>query len=320
MMKKRTVSLIIGASFVAIIAVFVLDYLSKRPGKQGPNPYAYDVKEYAAVDPEMIHYRETKNFPVKGYTPSGIDVYEGKIWLTGNEVIQVIGMNGVQVVRQKIDEGSTCIKVLSDYLFVGFNDHVKKYTHSGELISEWEVPGLNCVFTSLAANEEILYVADAGNRRVLMYDFEGNLKGEFKGKAESDAGHGFIVPSSNFDLVVNSYGELWVVNPGKHAIENYSNEGVMRGFWQNSNMRIEGFTGCCNPAEMAVLPDGSFVTSEKGMVRIKVYDSSGKLISVVASPEKFDEEGHAPEVAVDENGVIYALDFDRSMVRVFEKK
>ncbi|MDA3822578.1 MAG: hypothetical protein PF450_08240, partial [Bacteroidales bacterium] len=173
--------------------------------------------------------------------------------------------------------------------------------------------------TSIAAGADLLYVADAGNRRVLMYDFDGGLKGEFTGQAESSAGHGFIVPSANFDLLVNSSGELWVVNPGKHAIENYDNDGNLLKFWQNISMKIEGFVGCCNPAEFAALPDGSFVTSEKGMVRIKIYDASGKMKSVVAAPEKFEEEGHAPEVTVDENGVVYALDFDRSMVRVFEK-
>ena len=37
----------------------------------------------------------------------------------------------------------------------------------------------------------------------------------------------------------------------------------------------------------------SFVTSEKGLVRIKVHDQSGKLISVVAPPNKFNEDGKA---------------------------
>ena len=121
-------------------------------------------------------------------------------------------------------------------------------------------------------------------------------------------------------MVVNSYGELWVVNPGKHAIENYTDDGEMRGFWENSSMSIEGFTGCCNPAEITSMEDGSFVTSEKGVVRIKIYDQSGQLKGVVAPPALFIEEGKAPEVCVDENNMIYALDFDRNIVRVFEPK
>jgi len=119
--------------------------------------------------------------------------------------------------------------------------------------------------------------------------------------------------------MVNQFGELWVVNPGMHAIENYTDDGKLRGFWEKSSMNIDGFAGCCNPAEMTIQADGSFITSEKGMVRIKVYDPSGELRSVVAGPDKFMEEGKAPEVAVDNNGVIYALDFDKNTIRIFEK-
>jgi len=82
---------------------------------------------------------------------------------------------------------------------------------------------------------------------------------------------------------------------------------------------IDGFLGCCNPARITTLMDGSFVTSEKGVVRIKIYDQSGKFKSVVAPPALFNGEGkQAPEVCTDENDVIYALDFEKDMVRVFE--
>ena len=318
-MKQKSISLIVGVIVLAILTVFVIDFVSKRPDKLGDNPYAYSVDEYKKVDPELIHYKETRNIPVTGYTPGAIDVMDGNIWLCGENTLQVIDMNGIQKVRKSIEGKGIAILFNGESLFIAFEDHISRYSPQGDLIKKWETPGLNCVFTSLAVKDNTLYVADAGNRRVIRYDLEGNILGEFEGKAESAAGHGFIIPSPNFDIVVNEFGELWAVNPGKHAIENYSDIGEMRGFWQNSSMNIEGFTGCCNPAEIAVMENGDFVTSEKGLVRIKVYDSSGKLKSVVAPPEKFNEEGEAPEVAVDKSDVIYALDFDRSLIRIYEK-
>jgi len=39
----------------------------------------------------------------------------------------------------------------------------------------------------------------------------------------------------------------------------------------------------------------------------------------VAPPSKFPGGTHAPDLAVGDNGVIYALDFDQKMIRVFEK-
>jgi hypothetical protein len=94
----------------------------------------------------------------------------------------------------------------------------------------------------------------------------------------------------------------------------------MRGFWENTSFEIDGFLGCCNPARITVMEDGSFVTSEKGVVRIKIHDQSGKLLSVVAPPGLFKEEGKAPDVCVDSAGVVYALDFDRNVIRIFEPK
>lgn len=318
-MKNKSISFIVVLIIAAIIVVIVLDYSAKRPDRLGDNPYEYQFDEYKAVDTSLIGYRETKNFPVRGYKPGALDLYDNLLWIAGEQVLQVISPAGVQQMKTEIQGVPTCIEVNDQAVFIGFEDHIKKYSHEGALIAEWDSPGSKCVFTSLASAGEFLFVADAGNRRVLRYDSEGELLGQFEGKAESSAGHGFIVPSASFDLVVNSYDELWVVNPGRHALENYTYEGQLRGFWTAGSMNIEGFSGCCNPAHIAVMEDGSFVTSEKHMVRIKIYDSSGELKTVVAPPVKFLEEGQAPEVVVDENAVVYALDFDRNVIRIFEK-
>lgn len=319
-MGKRGISIAILAAFVVIVGVIIIDFRSKRPDRIGANPYEYNVDEYRNVDKKLVHYKETKNFPLNGIGARAIDFENGKIWLTGENSLRAITPEGVQVLNAAIPEKSECMKVLGEIVFIGFRDHVEKYSAAGEQLQVWDVPGKNTVLTSMDVSGDILFVADAGNRRVLVYDFDGGLKGEFFGQAESNAGHGFIVPSANFDLVVNSLNELWVVNPGKHALENYNAAGEMQGFWQKSSMEIEGFTGCCNPAEISALPNGDIVTSEKGMVRIKVYDRSGKMLSVVAPPAKFENEGHAPEVTTDNEGNIYALDFDREVIRVFEKK
>jgi hypothetical protein len=198
------------------------------------------------------------------------------------------------------------------------------YNHAGELLQEWSPLDERTVITNLALKGDHIYAADAGNRRIVIYSREGEITGEFEGKADAEDGHGFIIPSANFDLAVNSFGELWIVNPAKHALENYSDDGRLRGFWENSSMEIDGFLGCCNPARITTLADGSFVTSEKGLVRIKIHDQSGKLVSVVAPPSAFknvrsaDDETKAPAVCADEKDVIYALDFETDMIRVFE--
>ena len=302
-----------------ILGVILVDFFGNRPDRRGENPYALEVDQYREVDQELISHKETRNFSLGLMISSDMSLHGNTLYITGNSSLVVLPLNGAPATMHEILPGATCLEVDDQHIFIGFGTYVAKYNHEGELLQQWADLGERSVLTNLAINGDLIYAADAGNRRIVIFDREGVQTGEFEGKAESEAGHGFIVPSANFDLAVNSFGELWVVNPGKHALENYSNEGRMRGFWENMSFEIDGFLGCCNPARITTLEDGSFVTSEKGLVRIKIYDQSGVLKSVVASPDLFKgDEGKAPEVCADENNVIYALDFDRDMVRVFE--
>ncbi len=302
-----------------IVGVILVDFFGNRPDRRGENPYALEIDQYREVDEELISHKETRNFSLGLMISSDMSLHGNKLFITGNSSLVVLPLDGAPATMHEILPGATCLEVDEQHIFIGFGNYVAKFNHEGELLQQWDNLGERSVLTNLAISGDLIYAADAGNRKIVIFDRDGVQTGQFEGKAESEAGHGFIVPSANFDLAVNSYGELWVVNPGKHALENYSDEGRMRGFWENMSFEIDGFLGCCNPARITTLEDGSFVTSEKGLVRIKIYDQSGVLKSVVASPDLFKgDEGEAPEVCADENNVIYALDFDRDMVRVFE--
>src|SRR5690606_23096189 len=124
-------------------------------------------------------------------------------------------------------------------------------------------------------------------RKVYNYTLTGELQFEIEGKAEEGSLHGFIVPSPSFDLAINNDNELWVVNPGMHAMEHYSFDGRLRRHWSHSGINHEGFSGCCNPGHFTFMNDGRFVTSEKGLVRIKTYRQSGEFEGLVAAPVKF---------------------------------
>ena len=74
-----------------------------------------------------------------------------------------------------------------------------------------------------------------------------------------------------------------------------------------------------------MLDDGSFVTCEKGLVRVKVYDPDGSFLGVVAGPETFDIDpathpAAAFDVAADKEGRIFILDTVRNIVRIFTRK
>jgi hypothetical protein len=319
-MKNKGIIIFLIILAVVIIGVIAGDYISGRPDKSAPNPFDYDVDDFKNVPEEMIHYKESKNFKLGFETPASITIDGDKLYVSGDNKLQIIDTAGKLLSELNLPGKPQTVEVFNDIIYISINNQVLVYTQAGDLIKEWGKLGENSLITAIAAFENNVYVADAGMRKVLRYSLEGEKLAEFDGKADEGVLHGFIIPSPFFDLDINPDGDLWVVNPGLHALENYTEDGNLREHWNNTTMQTEGFSGCCNPANFTFLPDGRVVTSEKGLVRIKTYKPSGEFDGVVAAPAKFTDEGEAPDIAADSNGNIYALDFDKKMIRVFELK
>lgn len=320
--KMRNKGIVIFLIVLAVIIVVVItgDYISKRPNKSDSNPYEYNIEEFKDVDESLVLYKETKNFKIGFEVPSTIAISNEKIFVTGDASLKIIDLNGKLLNEINLPENIHALEVTSDSIFVAWESSIAIFNINGDKLQAWSVPDEKTYITSLAVAANTIFVADAGKRRIVRYSVSGEKIMEFEGKAGNDIVHGFIIPSPYFDLDINGEGELWVANPGIHALENYTFDGKLHAYWENTSMKIDGFSGCCNPAHFTFLPDGSFVTSEKGLVRIKVHKPSGEMLGVVAAPVKFNNDDEAPDLATDNSGNIYALDFKRKMIRVFELK
>lgn len=321
-MKNKVIVIFLIVLAVVIVAVMVADWYSKRPDNMKANKFEYSLEEFKNVPDELILYKETRNFKIGFDSPKGLTIEKNMIYLVGDQKLRIISSSGKLLNELNFGEEPHTVELAGNTIYVAFEKKIKVFNKDFQQIDEWNLSGENTRITALTANEKEIFVADAGTRRVMRFSLNGELQNEFEGKAGEDVLHGFIIPSGCFDLDINDWGDLWVVNPGLHSLENYSAEGRLREHWRASGNEIGKFSGCCNPAHFCFLPDGSFVTSEKGLVRVKVYKPSGEFLGVVAPPGKFDDkpEGQAPDVAVDSSGKIYALDFDRKVLRVFERK
>jgi hypothetical protein len=199
-------------------------------------------------------------------------------------------------------------------------DHVEIFDNTGKLLKKWSSCGNDAIITSIAVSGRDVFIADAGNKVVYHYDLSGKLIKKIGQKDPSKGIPGFVIPSSYFDLGIGHDGDLWVVNPGRHRFEKYNPDGDLTTSWGESSMAVEGFCGCCNPSNFAILADGSFVTSEKGIERIKVYWPDGRFRGVVAGPDSFIEGTRGLDLAVDSRDRIFVLDPEKKQVRVFELK
>jgi hypothetical protein len=318
-MKNRGIVIFLIILAIVIIAVIAGDFMSKRPDKMDSNQFEYSVDEFRKVDKDLIHYKETKNFKIGFDVPTGVTIENDKIYLTGDKKLKVINNSGKLLKEILFKDKPRSVEVADGKIFIVFKKQIQVLNENGELQKEWNLTDEKSFITAIAVSNGNVFVADAGVRKVIRFSTEGEKLNEFNGKATEDE-FGFIIPSPYFDIDINDDGELWVVNPGMHALENYTFDGNLRSHWERTSMKTDGFSGCCNPAHYTFLHDGSFVTSEKGLIRIKIYKPSGEFLCVVAPPDKFKNGEHAPDVAVDLAGNIYALDFDRKTLRVFELK
>lgn len=319
-MKNKNIFFFLSILAIVIVVIVIADFSSTRPGKTD-NPYNFDVSTYREVDSGLIGYKEAKQIRIEADSLSGITYFDGAVYIVGDNFMRKITPNGIQLLNLILADKPRCIDVAgSDSIIIGFSNYVALLNSRGEIQKQSDRENKKSVFTSLAITEDNLIVADAGNRRILVYNREMIIESRFGGESGVSDKHGFIVPSPYFDIDVNTRGELWIVNPGMHALQNYTIDGKLRGYWTNSVNSIEGFCGCCNPAYFSFLPNGDFVTSEKKIVRIKVYKPSGEFKAVVAPPGKFTKNGHAPDICTDEKGNIIALDTDKKVIRFFVQK
>jgi len=205
-------------------------------------------------------------------------------------------------------------------LYLGMEDHIEIYDQNGTKQNRWESLGEEAIITSIAISAKSVFVADAGNRIVWKFDKLGTGLQRIGEKNEAKDIPGFVIPSPYFDVAVDLDGFLWVANTGRHSLENYTDDGNFRTSWGEFGMEIQGFSGCCNPSHFVLLEDGSFVTSEKGLPRVKVYNRIGNLVSVVAPTEQFIEGTVGLDLSVDSSQKIYVLDPMQKLVRIFAKK
>lgn len=166
-------------------------------------------------------------------------------------------------------------------LFVVFLTHIESISADGTKRVQWEAPAEKCGLCDIALGGENVFVADAVQGVVWKFDPNGRRLQAIRGARGL-----FTSPAEHFSITTDE-DTLYVANAGRHRVETFTFDGMHTGSWGRRSRSVEGFSGCCNPVGLALLPDGRVVTAERGLSRVKVYDSSGKMLSVLARPEQF---------------------------------
>jgi sugar lactone lactonase YvrE len=319
-MKQKVIIISALVLLLALVAFMVKDFFFSSP--ENTNPYEFELNNVRTGDTSIATFSETGQIKTTLEKIHAIAIdSSGKIFIAGKEGVERYDTSGKLENKFKIDSTALCI-ALSDNgnIFLGMKDHLEIWDSTGNLISRWASLGDEVVITSIAVKGTDVFFADAGRKVVYHCHVKGYLLNKIGLKDPATGVPGFIIPSPYFDLGISKDENLWVVNPGRHSFEKYNFQGKLLTSWGKASMALEGFCGCCNPSNFAFINDSLFVTSEKGIERIKIYGADGTFLAVVATPDQFKQGTKGLDLAVDKQNRILVLDPEMNLVRIFEPK
>jgi hypothetical protein len=320
--KDRLIIAVVITISVAGIVYFGYQAISDNANRNQENPFEYDLEEFKKSDPSLNHYSEKARIRIELRNVSGLAIGpDDHIYVSGDDSVLVFDEEGILQSELSSIGTARCLTVdVNQDVYLGMEDHIEVYNKEGEKKASWLSLGEEAIITSIAVSKNSVFVADAGNKIVWKFDRSGTRLIRIGEKNDAKDIPGFIIPSPFFDVAIDPDGFLWVANTGRHSLENYTEDGDFRTSWGEFGMKIEGFCGCCNPSHFTILEDGSFVTSEKGIARVKVSNRLGELVSVVAGPDQFAWGTVGLDLAIDSSQKIFVLDPFQKLVRIFEKK
>jgi hypothetical protein len=200
-------------------------------------------------------------------------------------------------------------------VWVGQTGQIEIFDGGSKLVRTWKDGAhLGCV-TSIGFLKDWVLIGDAAKRCIHRFETSGKFLNSI-GK-DNPLG-GLRIPNGVVDFGVDPQGMIQVANPGKHRVERYSSEGDLLGHMGKfTGPDPTGFSGCCNPTNVAVAGPDLLCVTEKAGPRIKIYDYAGKLLAMIES-SGFDPGTKNMDVAVDGRGHIFVSDPVKLAVFEFE--
>jgi len=199
-------------------------------------------------------------------------------------------------------------------VYVGQPGQVQLFDPDGKLLDTWRDADRMGLVTAIGFSGDSVFLADAKDRCIRRYDQHGKYLGEI---GRDNRMKGFLIPNRHLDFAVDAAGVIHAGNPGKHRVEQYSLDGRLLGHWGRFDGRDPaGFTGCCNPTNLALTRRGHLVVTTKAEPLVKVYTIDGRLLALVGQDD-FDPNCKNMDVAVDSQGRICVIDTARLQICVF---
>jgi sugar lactone lactonase YvrE len=320
-MKNKALILIIVLAVVTGLYFLGNYLLSPKYGEESDNPYDLKLDSLGMIDKALYCGYASSSISLELTDLKAIAVGEDDhIYVSGEKKIRITDLKGNLINEFETGDTVTALSLLGDnQLIAGVKDHVEIFDKTGKQISQWPSVSDNAYITSLTQIDDHIYAADAESECVYKLNQEGKVVDIYGDSVPPNSNLRFVLPSYYFDVAKDPDGFLWIANTGKHKLINLNPAGELRSYWGFSSAETEGFCGCCNPSHFVIAEDGSFFTSEKGIVRIKKYDAAGQFVCAVAGPEHFKKGSEGLDMALDREQNLYVLEPKAQKIHIFKE-
>lgn len=245
---------------------------------------------------------------------------EDNIYVSGDKKIYILNKDGKVITRFDTEITATALAISDEKIvYAALENHIVTFNNEGKLLKQWQAIEAKSYLTSIALGEQQLFVADAQLELVHVYTCDGSFVQSIGSGNKQDI-DSFVLPSYFFDVAIAPDKSLWAANTGKHKLLHFDSTKHMIHSWGNASAAVEDFCGCCNPSHFAIMSDGSFITAEKGIVRVKKYDANGNFVGAIAGPEHFQQSSTGLEIAINSHNEILVLEPAVSKIHIFNLK
>jgi hypothetical protein len=269
-----------------------------------------------------MQYRHVQLIGGKGTAPDrfaatlrGIAVDgRGQLYAAGDAEIKVFDAAGRLKKRWSTAGPVQSVAVASDgAVYAGEVGKIEIFDGTGKLVDTWRHEKLFGPITAIGFTKDSVLAGDAADRAIRRFDRAGKFLNDI---GKDNPVHGLLIPNGVVNFAVDAHDTIYAANPGKHRVERYTPGGELLGHMGRfDGVDPAGFTGCCNPTNVAVR-DRIF-TTEKAAPRVKAYDFAGNLLAVIAT-DLFDANCKNMSIAVDARGRVYVVDTVKLGIFVFE--
>ena len=192
--------------------------------------------------------------------------------------------------------------------------YIKKYDSNHNWLKTFSdfgsEPGENMESEFMEISAGRLYMAEAGNSRVDVFDLDGNFKFLFGGEG-SEQGKMNRPEASKVD----SEGNIWVCDLGNDRVQKWTADGKFISQWGSKGAANGQFN---KPTGLAVGPHDQIYVGEVHNYRVQVFDRNFNYITQFgAAGAGKGEFGNIHGVIVDQRGWVYVADTANNRVQVW---